>query len=283
MTSCSKSNYLKEIEPSILFISEINLGENISGEFWWLESVLIDTNHPKKLLIPYIYENGRLVYKGDAVSKSFRSPLIAKAGSQYEVMLSSEDNSFTYRSNVYKTLDKPNINSVSIEEYFLGQFLRPHNNIEFLIDTLSIRDPYYLYKAIRLDQNMDTTDGQDTFDTRRWDPVRGNSCYELEESINQEGGFKVYNTSCQENKGRILLTGRNPGNDEVISSKFTICNIDEATINFYRQSSYNIAYDGAHYNPYFLAHLNLKDDFPRSGDNYEIILNTACVDTTLNF
>ncbi|WP_235298463.1 hypothetical protein [Portibacter marinus] len=281
--SCSLPEYTSEVEPSILVISVIEPGKPIEGEFWWLSGVFSNSNENKEGLIPTIYRNGVQIYRGKKIDSVFNTTIVPEKGTVYEIELLTEGDTTVYRSSKIKALKTPTITSVIVDDSVkVDQYNenRYDQTVTFQVEKTVEMDPYFIYQIV-WDSTYAYERDRDTFATMFWDPFQENTCSELGSAFAFPGEFRLLNLSCLE-ENKIVLNGQGDVREKR-DLTFTICNIDEPTINLFRQMVYNISYDGAHYNPYFLAHLNLKDDFPRSGDNYEIILNTACVDTTLYF
>ncbi|WP_235298461.1 hypothetical protein [Portibacter marinus] len=281
LVSCSLPEYTSEVKPSILVFSIIEPGKLIEGDFWWLKNFEDEKNEQQLSLRPVLYEDNVKVFEGELHTSQFKTPVAAKLGSFYRLeLVNKEKDDFYYTSKEYRTLERPLIDSLGIYQVEVGRFNHVNHITDFYFSNQETQSSYFMYRTeIPLLEGQNPIEEDDTIRFRWGTPPMGSYCYEIGNPGLIMEGFDILNISCLEDKNNLTLEGPKLHNPTLI--KFKFCNIDDHTINLFRQMVYNISYEGAHYNPYFLAHLNLKDDFPRSEDNYEIILNTACVDTTL--
>lgn len=290
LCQCSLPDYNSNQSNVIVVQAIIDPSEELAISFWQLQGIgEAGISEQDSFFEVSLYENKELVYSEINTSGFANTGHIPNIGSVYNFEIKSVENEvIAFYSNNYKVISTPLIESYVANDSIrtLGDnFTQVYQQIQIQLDTSEIDHPYFAYE---ITSDSSSLFGQseffDTLQTSAWTPKIGTFCPEIGSPVFFEGDYNLLNLTCRENKGLLDFESTDFRPNEHRYMLFTICTMDDHSIGLMRQVSQNDLYDAFKFDEeQFLSIFITKDDFPRSGDHYELILSRACSKYKIEF
>ncbi len=284
LSNCSLADYQTEISKSLVVHTIIDPEIEMVIFLWKKQEINVEENiDVDSSFLLTIFQDQEAVYTKDVLLGQIYTGIYPQIGSRYTIQVSN-DNISTYNSNEFVVMDTPMVLSHFANDSIknLPNSTQVIQEIGIQVDTLSIADPYFAYKVTS--DSSALFDWPDTIKTEDWEPKTGTFCPEIAAPVFFEGNYRILNLSCQKNQGLMTFQSMFFRPDEYQYMNFTICNIDDKSIDLLRQSTQNGLYESFKYEDNNLnAIFATKDDFLKVEEHYELVLNRSCIEYKIEY